>query len=266
MEKQLDRATKRIKAERDDFLDRVDGEIEKCDREEKRLRDQLHQLEEKKKNSATVHGNLDVSDDDPIEVNAGGKIIAAKRGVLCQLKGTRLEALFSGRWDKKLLRDGSGRIFLDVNPKAFRAIVEYLNELLISAEEEQPNPPWWDRGEMSQFFTYFGLHLFQSNIAKLCSNLSIIHRWLREDGSDGDLKLIFRSTKNGFANERFHSYCDDCGPTLIVLETEEGHVLGGYSNTPWRSLGGPFQSKLGYKAADKAFLFAMDLVSHHLSR
>ena len=28
-------------------------------------------------------------------------------------------ALFSGRWDKKLQRDGNGRIFLDGKPKMF---------------------------------------------------------------------------------------------------------------------------------------------------
>jgi hypothetical protein len=56
-----------------------------------------------------------VSDDDIIEINVGGENINAKRGTLFQIKGTRLEALFSGRWDKKLLRDSSGRIFLNVN-------------------------------------------------------------------------------------------------------------------------------------------------------
>ena len=46
------------------------------------------------------------------------------------MKGTRLEALFSGRWDKKLSRDGHGRIFLDVDPTCFQAIVDYLSEMI----------------------------------------------------------------------------------------------------------------------------------------
>ena len=84
MDKQLDRATKRIKAERDDLLGRVDAEIEKCDIEEKRLKDKLQYLEEKKKNSAAAHGSASATDDDLIEVNAGGKIIAAK--LVCCVK------------------------------------------------------------------------------------------------------------------------------------------------------------------------------------
>ena len=43
----------------------------------------------------------DVSSEDLVEINAGGKIIIARRSTLTQMKGTRLEALFSGRWDKR---------------------------------------------------------------------------------------------------------------------------------------------------------------------
>ena len=123
-------------------------------------------------------------------MNAGGKIVSARRGVLCQLKGTRFEALFSGRWDKKLHRDGSGRIFLDVNPTAFRAIADYLNELVISAEDEEPLHPWKNGGKLTHFYTYFGLRddFFDSNIIRQTSHLHTIHQWLREEeGSDGDL-------------------------------------------------------------------------------
>ena len=42
------------------------------------------------------------------EIDAGGRI-AAKRGTLTQLKGTRLEAICSGWWDKKLQRDSNGQ-------------------------------------------------------------------------------------------------------------------------------------------------------------
>jgi hypothetical protein len=47
---------------------------------------------------------------------------------LARFKGTKLEALFSGRWDQRLQNDSAGRIFLDVNPLCFQAIVDYLND------------------------------------------------------------------------------------------------------------------------------------------
>lgn len=109
----------------------------------------------------------DVSSEDLVEINAGGKIIIARRSTLTQMKGTRLEALFSGRWDKRqvhlllvcwtkqcqysqlpttqyhrrLQRDGKGRIFLDVNPICFQSIVDYLNELVISPPNFPSEPP-----------------------------------------------------------------------------------------------------------------------------
>jgi hypothetical protein len=44
----------------------------------------------------------DVADDDLLEVNTGEEIVVAKQSTLIQFMGTRLEALFRGRWDKKL--------------------------------------------------------------------------------------------------------------------------------------------------------------------
>jgi hypothetical protein len=101
-----------------------------------------------------------------------------------------LEALFSGRWDKKLLRDNCGRIFLDVNPKAFRAIVDWLNVLVISSEDDSPPAPSVD--EEHKYILSDHIKLFLKNRAvthidsKIINSVNeeeIIHDWLREDGS-----------------------------------------------------------------------------------
>ena len=102
-----------------------EAEISKLHESEKRLTERLDKLNEKKHEIAQKYGNINATDDDILEINAGGKIIAAKRATLTQLEGTRLETLFSGRWDKKLQRDVRGHIFLDINPKCFQAIVDY---------------------------------------------------------------------------------------------------------------------------------------------
>ena len=38
---------------------------------------------------------------------------------LTQIKVPRLEALFGGKWEKQLLRDGDGSILLDINLTMF---------------------------------------------------------------------------------------------------------------------------------------------------
>ena len=145
---ELNTGSKRLKTARDDHVARIDAEIQKIGDEEKRLRDKFRKLQERKKECAAVNGNEDASGDDLIEINAGGKIIVARRGVLCQLKETNLEVLFSGRWEKKLLKDSSGRIFLDVNGDCFQAIIDWLNLLAISSEDEPPKPPSVDKEYM----------------------------------------------------------------------------------------------------------------------
>ena len=110
---------------------------------EKELSNRPSILDGKKIEAAKVHGNGngDLTDDDLVEINAGGKVITTKRLTLTQLKGTRLEALFSGRWNKKLQRDHNGRIFLHVDHICFQVIVDYLNEPKISPEGHPPEPP-----------------------------------------------------------------------------------------------------------------------------
>ena len=55
-----------------------------------------------------------------------GTEIFACRDTLTVVKSCRLEALFSGRWENQLLRDDQGRVFMDVDPKSFKKILEYL--------------------------------------------------------------------------------------------------------------------------------------------
>ena len=109
-------ARKSLKVARDNHVDDLDKEISALDEAENGLKERLHQLNQKKHEICQANGNIDAADDDLVEVNAGGKIMVAKRSTLTQMKGTRLEALFSGRWDQKLSRDSHGRIFLDVDP------------------------------------------------------------------------------------------------------------------------------------------------------
>lgn len=86
-------------------------EVTKLENVGRQVLDRFNKLEEEKVAAVASNGDEDVSDDDIIEINAGGKIISTQRGTLTRWEGTRLEALFSGRWEKMLLRDGDGRIF-----------------------------------------------------------------------------------------------------------------------------------------------------------
>eukprot|EP00984_Skeletonema_dohrnii_P028612 scaffold18662_cov101-Skeletonema_dohrnii-CCMP3373.AAC.5 len=241
-------------------FDKIDRDraiqINKLEEKEKQLLDRLSKLNEEKLKTASANGNVDVSDDDFLEINAGGKVIAVKRATLTQLRGSRLEAMFSGRWDKKLVRDSSGRLFLDVNGDCFQAIVDYMNELAISSEDDPPMPPTVDdelQHILSHQMNLFGLTVdpqIDSIIITQHSDATILHNWLEEDGSGGELELLYRSSRDGQSNSAFHSKCNSEGPTVVIIEPTEGGVIGGYTNTAWKSNGANV-------SANKAFLFAL---------
>jgi hypothetical protein len=235
-------------------------EVGKLNEKEKELVDRIDELNKAKLKVAENNGDVDVSGEDLVEINAGGKTVSVTRSTLTQFKGTRLEALFSGRWDKKLIRDDAGRIFLDVNPVCFQAIVDSLNEVKISTDDCPAAAPSVDpelKDILMHQIDLFGLKDFlfpvelpDSSIVKDLNHAKTLHDWLDDDGSDGDLVLLYRSSRDGRSDSTFHAKCDNKGPTLTVVETSDGHFLGGYSDLNWAC-------NCTYQTSKEAFLFAI---------
>ena len=87
----LSSANKRLKTAHDNGERDYDAHIKQLDDSESMLTKRMDELKKKKREVAKTNGNLDAGDDDLVEINAGGKVIAAKRSTLTQLEGTRLE-------------------------------------------------------------------------------------------------------------------------------------------------------------------------------
>jgi len=88
---------------------------------------------------AYKHGGEHSKPSDIICLNVRGTELFARRDTLTVVKGSRLEVLFSGRWENQLLRDESGRIFMDVDPDMSKKILEYLYMVKI-ADDAPPLP------------------------------------------------------------------------------------------------------------------------------
>ncbi|CEM16830.1 unnamed protein product [Vitrella brassicaformis CCMP3155] len=75
------------------------------------------------------HGASDgsaASGDDLLLLNVGGSVCCVRRKHLTSSKGSLLAVLLGGRWDGRLGRDADNRIFIDVCPRAFEAMLEDL--------------------------------------------------------------------------------------------------------------------------------------------
>ena len=57
-----------------------------------------------------------------------------------------------------------------------------------------------------------------------------LKEWL---GSDNNMKLLYRASEHGYSAKSFHNYCDNQGPTLIVIKSSEGWIFGGYTTQSW---------------------------------
>ncbi len=62
---------------------------------------------------------------------------------------------------------------------------------------------------------------------------SYIKKWI----GDFNWKLIYRASKYDFSGIDFHKYCDDQGPTLIVVKSSGGWIFGGYTTQSWSGNG-----------------------------
>ncbi len=87
----------------------------------------------------------------------------------------------------------------------------------------------------------------------------LLKEWL---GNIYSWKLIYRASDHEYTAKSFHEYCDDKGPTFIVIKSSGGWIFGGYTTQSWSGWGiflifiYHFES-IGSKTDDKAFIFTL---------
>ena len=227
------------------------------------------------------------SPSDAIKLNVGGDTsFTTRRDTLTSIPNSRLAQLFCGRWDSALRRDGKGRVFLDVDPVQFRALLAWLVDMKrIEPDSPSPSPPTASlpashRSGFKELCIYLcgpNAGIAQHGIVDSCNESSNpvedpkplrdlkdsllvspaqakqLSTWLKEAPSVAGkpcFKLLFRASRDGFSNQAFHQKCDQQGPTVVVAKSAGGHLFGGYTETSW-------DSNSNYKNCREAFLFRL---------
>ena len=70
------------------------------------------------------------------------------------------------------------------------------------------------------------------------------------------LQLIFKMTENGFTAKDFHQYCDNKGPTLILIKTSNDEIIGGFTPLNWEA---KRERESKYDELGLTFLFSLTL-------
>lgn len=92
------------------------------------LHTDIRQADEDAQRERQQHGASDpsaASADDTLLLNVGGHLMSVRRQHMTQgegVEGTLLAALFGGCWEDRLIKDDSQRVFVDICPKAFKAV------------------------------------------------------------------------------------------------------------------------------------------------
>jgi len=64
------------------------------------------------------------------------------------------------------------------------------------------------------------------------------------------LELLYSATKDGDSAEKFHSKCNNQGPTVTLFETDKDNIFGGYTSKDWTS-------NNNYKIDPDCFIFTL---------
>jgi len=190
-----------------DALDsELDSSINKINDKHRELKKQHQHLIDRQEDLAHKHGGTDVKLSDIIRLNVRGTEMFARRDTLTVVKSSRLEALFSGRWENQLLHDDQGRVFMDVNADVFKKILEYLYMIKISEDGDAPPVPDVDESMKDMFDSYLDFFKLRSeeqitSKASLPSQTSVVSATKDQEEMLAKMKQELDTIQKALENE-----------------------------------------------------------------
>ena len=175
---------------------------------------------------------------DRVHLNIGGRHFTTSHQTLTSDPESMLAAMFSENFKEKPLEDGA--FFIDRDGKHFRFILNYLRDGKLILPEGATFLK--ELEAEANFYQIKGLLRELKDKTQECFEESVIlmneeHRntlkaWLPPQ--DGKWKLLFRASRDGFTAHAFHTRCDNKGPTVTIVESEN-NIFGGFTENSWLS-------------------------------
>ncbi|CAM4790217.1 unnamed protein product [Rotaria magnacalcarata] len=202
-----------------------------------------------------IKGKLaQISIQSKVILDVGGEKFITCVETLTREKNTFFTALFSSQWQlEKDPNDGS--IFIDRDGKLFNHILAYLRTNKISKDI-------LNNDSLREFLVteaeYFHLHNFlimltdiyfsNGTLLKLLAHKKKLNEFYGKVNQRWD--LIYKATRDGFDANAFHSRCNNKGPTMTIIQSNNNCLFGGYTTIPWTS-------DNSYRSDTTAFLFTL---------
>ena len=172
-----------------------------------------------------------------VKLNVGGQYFVTSVQTLRKDPNSMLAAMFSGKFDTKISEDGS--FFIDRDGTHFRFILNYLRdgELILRKRAKFLD----ELRKEAEFYQIQGIldklkppsQFEGSEILTSEAHQQSLKGWLPTH-LEGEWRLLFRASRDGFATQTFHSKSDNKGPTVTVVKSG-GYIFGGFAEISWTS-------------------------------
>ena len=91
---------------------------------------------------------------------------------------------------------------------------------------------------------------FLDGIIKNEEDKKLIFSWINPNTEKIKTNLIYSARLDGDDAQTFHKLCDNMGPTLVIIKSNNGKIFGGFTRENWAGN--------GYKYDKDAFLFSLE--------
>ena len=68
-------------------------------------------------------------------------------------------------------------------------------------------------------------------------------------------QLLYRASEDGFGAKEFHKHCDNISDTFVLIRTEFGRTIAGYTHYKWNHV----KNGWIHDSSRKSFLLQLDL-------
>ena len=89
-------------------------------------------------------------------------------------------------------------------------------------------------------------------------DVDLFIKWIKSDDiniSEVYFELCYDAKKNGDDKKNFHKYCDNVGPSLLIIKTESNYIFGGFTKKNWELIK---DREYIYGEDNNAFLFSLN--------
>ena len=158
-----------------------------------------------------------------------------------------LDSLIKNKYSNDIQYDReSKKLTLDIKLKYYDVIVDYLKNKKINRELLRNHIYDGSDNELIREMMMVGIDLNEDEKKEIRGYFdprflrgskilldTQYDSYLRDWVGDKNLELIFRASEYEHVDSSFHKYCDDKGPTLVIIKSSEGWIFGGYTTQSW---------------------------------